>query len=71
MILLASLQKLNLDYYHKKVMIEWLQKSWSASNNDEAVKVASDLINLPDMDVVRENAGKITANVEAPKFIKT
>ena len=52
-------------------MIEWLQKSWSASNNDEAVKVASDLINLPDMDVVRENAGKITANVEAPKFIKT
>ena len=70
MILLASLQKLNLDYYHKKVMIEWLQKSWSASNNDEAVKVASDLINLPDMDVVRENAGEITANVEAPKFIK-
>ena len=51
-------------------MIEWLQKSWSASNNDEAVKVATDLINLPDMDVVRENAGEITANVEAPKFIK-
>ena len=69
MILLASLQKLNLDYYHKKVMIEWLQKSWSASNNDEAVKVATDLINLPDI-VVGENAGEITANVEAPKFIK-
>lgn len=50
-------------------MIEWLQKSWSASNNDEAVKVATDLINLPDI-VVGENAGEITANVEAPKFIK-
>ena len=49
-------------------MIEWLQKIWSASNNDEAVKVASDLINLQDMDI-REN-GEKTANVEAPKFIK-
>ena len=54
-------------------MIEWLQKSWSASNNDEAVKVASDLINLPDMNMssnIREN-GEKTANVAAPKFIKT
>ena len=53
-------------------MIEWLQKSWSASNNDEAVKVASDLINLPDMNMsnIEEN-GEKAANVKAPKFIKT
>ena len=50
-------------------LIEWLQKNWSASNNDEAIKVADTLVkaDIKASPLVQTDGGSA---VTAPNFIE-